>query len=437
MEWKNQVIAHDVYDWDLHLPPILVDTATASTSWSRAARWATSTPSTATPASCCGRRRSASTTGTTTTTSSRWRARLSALPKLPLTVYPGALGGVETQMAVADGVVYAPVVNLARSTRSRTTTRSTWRTAPARWTPLDLATRQGAVDARRSRTPTYGAATVVNDLVFTTTFDGKIHALDAKTGAEVWTSKLPAGTNATVAVAGDTLVTAASYPQGARPEGGRDGLHARRRESGTDTGTTDTGATDTGATDTGATDTGATDTGATDTGGESTAAAADGAALFSANCASCHTLAAANASGKVGPNLDQLDVPIDAVVEQITNGGGVMPAFGGQLSEDEIQAIAQVRRRQPRSQRPGHGRRRRAVAPAETCPAAAPLPPPPGAVAGQRSRGCTAALAFGRAPRRRRGARPVPTAARPRRAAAAPRRRRARRRRSRAPASRP
>ena len=64
-------------------------------------------------------------------------------------------------------------------------------------------------------TPTYGAATVVNDLVFTTTFDGTLHALDAKTGAEVWSSKLPAGTNATVAIAGDTLVTAASYPQGA------------------------------------------------------------------------------------------------------------------------------------------------------------------------------------------------------------------------------
>ena len=165
---------------------------------------------------------------------------------------------------------------------------------------------------------------------------------------------MPAGTNATVSVAGDYLITAASYPQTKQQkpviiayEIGGSG------EGGTDTGTTDTGATDTGATDTGATDTGATDTG----GGESTAAAADGAALFSANCASCHTLAAANASGNVGPNLDQLDIPVDAVVAQITNGGGVMPAFGGQLSEDEIQAIAQyvVDNRDPNAEPPSGG----------------------------------------------------------------------------------
>jgi hypothetical protein len=30
----------------------------------------------------------------------------------PYTLYPGELGGVETNMAVADGVVYVPVVNV-------------------------------------------------------------------------------------------------------------------------------------------------------------------------------------------------------------------------------------------------------------------------------------------------------------------------------------
>ena len=25
--WKNQVLPHDIYDWDLHLPPVLADTA--------------------------------------------------------------------------------------------------------------------------------------------------------------------------------------------------------------------------------------------------------------------------------------------------------------------------------------------------------------------------------------------------------------------------
>ena len=61
--------------------------------------------------------------------------------------------------------------------------------------------------------PAYGAATVSNDLVFTTTFEGKVTALDRDTGYVVWEQQLPAGTNATVAIVGDTLITAASFPQ--------------------------------------------------------------------------------------------------------------------------------------------------------------------------------------------------------------------------------
>jgi cytochrome c5 len=72
----------------------------------------------------------------------------------------------------------------------------------------------------------------------------------------------------------------------------------------------------------------------------STQGKANGQALFSENCASCHTLAAANASGKVGPNLDDLNPPKDVVVKQVTNGGGGMPAFGSRLSTAQIEAIA-------------------------------------------------------------------------------------------------
>ncbi|MEX2210641.1 MAG: cytochrome c [Gaiellaceae bacterium] len=57
-------------------------------------------------------------------------------------------------------------------------------------------------------------------------------------------------------------------------------------------------------------------------------------------CGSCHTLAAAGASGTIGPDLDQLKPGHDAVVEQVTNGGGGMPAFGDQLSEQQIQDVA-------------------------------------------------------------------------------------------------
>jgi mono/diheme cytochrome c family protein len=60
----------------------------------------------------------------------------------------------------------------------------------------------------------------------------------------------------------------------------------------------------------------------------------------SAQCGGCHTLAAADASGTVGPNLDDTKSAYDAIVEQVTNGGGGMPAFGGQLSEEEIRDVA-------------------------------------------------------------------------------------------------
>ena len=62
--------------------------------------------------------------------------------------------------------------------------------------------------------------------------------------------------------------------------------------------------------------------------------------LFTDNCANCHTLAAAGATGEVGPDLDQLRPGTDLVNAQMTNGGGGMPAFKGKLSDEQIQQIS-------------------------------------------------------------------------------------------------
>lgn len=61
-----------------------------------------------------------------------------------------------------------------------------------------------------------------------------------------------------------------------------------------------------------------------------------------AGCGGCHTLAAAGASGTVGPNLDQIasTLTVAIVAQQVTNGGAVMPAFKGKLSPAQIQAVA-------------------------------------------------------------------------------------------------
>jgi mono/diheme cytochrome c family protein len=75
-------------------------------------------------------------------------------------------------------------------------------------------------------------------------------------------------------------------------------------------------------------------------GGGEAAAGGEGKTVFTSNCASCHTLKAAGATGEVGPNLDELG-PDEATVEkQVTNGGGGMPAFGGTLSPEEIKEVA-------------------------------------------------------------------------------------------------
>ena len=51
-------------------------------------------------------------------------------------------------------------------------------------------------------------------------------------------------------------------------------------------------------------------------------------------------LKAAGASGNVGPNLDQLHPNFKAVHDQVEHGGGAMPAFHGQLSEQQIANVA-------------------------------------------------------------------------------------------------
>jgi cytochrome c6 len=62
--------------------------------------------------------------------------------------------------------------------------------------------------------------------------------------------------------------------------------------------------------------------------------------LGEGNCAACHTLKEANSNGNIGPNLDEIKPDIMRVILAVTNGIGVMPAYEGQLSTEEIKAVA-------------------------------------------------------------------------------------------------
>jgi mono/diheme cytochrome c family protein len=66
-----------------------------------------------------------------------------------------------------------------------------------------------------------------------------------------------------------------------------------------------------------------------------------GKAVFtSAGCVGCHTLADAGATGNVGPNLDEAKPDNQLVVTRVTKGQGAMPAFAGQLTDQQIADVA-------------------------------------------------------------------------------------------------
>ena len=61
-----------------------------------------------------------------------------------------------------------------------------------------------------------------------------------------------------------------------------------------------------------------------------------------AMCSSCHVLKAAGSTGNIGPDLDDLKPLEEQVRDVVTEGLGVMPAFGeeGILSKEEIDIVS-------------------------------------------------------------------------------------------------
>ena len=59
-----------------------------------------------------------------------------------------------------------------------------------------------------------------------------------------------------------------------------------------------------------------------------------------AQCGVCHTLQAAGSEGQIGPNLDMLKSQMSQIIAAVTNGIGVMQAWEGILSYEEIEAVA-------------------------------------------------------------------------------------------------
>lgn len=67
-----------------------------------------------------------------------------------------------------------------------------------------------------------------------------------------------------------------------------------------------------------------------------------GKEIFAAQgCTACHTLAAAGATGTVGPNLDEAKPSYELAVTRVTLGQGGMPKFGDKLEPQQIADVAE------------------------------------------------------------------------------------------------
>jgi alcohol dehydrogenase (cytochrome c) len=133
------------------------------------------------------------------------------LPTTPVVYCPGSLGGVLTPMAEAHGVVYVPWIDVCFKGSATGLAAGGPHTQAGGLAAVDAAT--GAIIWKRTfKYIDSGAATVANDLVFTSTYDGTIYALSTKTGAILWTTKAPYHINSFPAITKTMLIIGASTP---------------------------------------------------------------------------------------------------------------------------------------------------------------------------------------------------------------------------------
>jgi alcohol dehydrogenase (cytochrome c) len=131
------------------------------------------------------------------------------LPSQATSVCPGFLGGVETPLAAAAGRVFVPVVDLCFP-------ESANGTSAVSFLGFDYAKGTGEIEAldaatgrrlwrRRLGSAVFGCATVANDVVFTSTYDGSLYGLGVSDGRVLWHARAAAGVNACPAVAANML----------------------------------------------------------------------------------------------------------------------------------------------------------------------------------------------------------------------------------------
>jgi outer membrane protein assembly factor BamB len=213
--WYYQLTPHDLYDWDLQDPPVLttadgrpvvidggkagilieLDAQTGKLLWQRPV----------------GAHQGHENDGLLTE-----HATPTSHDPLParFCLQPSIYGGIETQLASNGTTTFAAVNDLALPatpagyTGSVTTVLGAVEKATGEMVAVNQDTGTVDWDTPLPSSP-YGAATLTNDVVLTTTFHGDLYALDAATGAILFKTPMSAGSNAPVAVDGDYVIAGA------------------------------------------------------------------------------------------------------------------------------------------------------------------------------------------------------------------------------------
>jgi outer membrane protein assembly factor BamB len=211
MQWYYQVTPHDLYDWDFQGPAILVkaggrDLVVASGKNGIAVAVDRET------GNLVWKKPIGIHNGHDDDGLLAMRGEASKI--LAGTVYPGVLGGVIAPPSTDGSTVFFPVVNQSQQVVSGSEAGGGG--APG-GELVALNVKTGATEWKfkfPGQTP-FGGTTVVNDIVFATTFDGKLYAFDASNGNDIWETTLPAGINAGVMVDGEMLLAPAGVASAA------------------------------------------------------------------------------------------------------------------------------------------------------------------------------------------------------------------------------
>jgi len=208
LKWYNQVRPHDINDYDLEVPPILAN-----------ATYAGVQQDVVITAGKMGyvymMNRQTGNLIWSIPVGTHTNDLLSAFPtNAQIPVLPSSIGGVETPMSYADGVVYV----LANNSPSEIKNGLSTPVFSLNQSTADLL----AIDINYGRilwdvplpSGGFGGTTVVNDLVFTETQDGTMYAFKRDAGTQVWSYKAPAGINAFPAFAGNMMVIPVAGPGG-------------------------------------------------------------------------------------------------------------------------------------------------------------------------------------------------------------------------------